>query len=396
MNSKSQFKLKLIFLSSIIIFSISVFSSYRNKNNSDSLNIINLEALQLSPSQSLNHDDYAEIHSYADQYIDWSFSTAPSQVINVWALDSTQYLIFTSGFTAFGDLLSTSSSDSGRYNVPNGNYWYIIFWNDQTGSQNTVVSFNANFVGDSRPPTVSNKTITIIEPTYTTVLVPKTTHTILWEIIGSINEVTIELFRGDELLKVIASDTNNDGSHSWIPHYYTKNDYMWNVIPEGSDYRIKIREKPYPYTHKFSDYFSITNVKSLTVLEPNRSSVYTSGQTITINWITDTPSPSFIIEFFSVTPDTHTIENIITIPMAPNIGYYNLTLPMDLPYGNRYRISIDAPDNSIYEVSDFFTIGIMKNDSLSILSYQILPLIGILFLITCLSVYRRRKRLNLI
>ena len=51
----------------------------------------------LSATRPLNPDDYAELHGYADQYVDWSYSTSPNQVISVWALDALQYGIFISG-----------------------------------------------------------------------------------------------------------------------------------------------------------------------------------------------------------------------------------------------------------------------------------------------------------
>ncbi|KKK43975.1 MAG: hypothetical protein Lokiarch_22140, partial [Candidatus Lokiarchaeum sp. GC14_75] len=83
-----------------------------------------------------------------------NFSTFPSQVINVWALESSQYSLWISGFSVSGHLLSTDNSDSGTFSVPQGDTWYIVYWNDEIGSQNTMVIYNANFVGDSRPPNI--------------------------------------------------------------------------------------------------------------------------------------------------------------------------------------------------------------------------------------------------
>ncbi|KKL73244.1 hypothetical protein LCGC14_2076860 [marine sediment metagenome] len=336
----------------------------------------------------MNHDGYTEIHGYANQYINWSFSTSPSQIINVWALDWGQYMAFTSGFLAVGHLLSTSSSDSGTFNVPVGNNWYIVFWNDELGSQHTVVTYNAVFVGDP-PPIISNKSIIIIEPSSTTVIVPKTSHTILWGGNDTIDEVKIELYKGDELLKVIATETENDGSFSWIPHYYTRGDYMWNVIPEGSDYRIKIKEIARPYTSNFSNYFTITNVKSLIIIEPNSSSSYT-GENILIKWETDTPWNTLIIKLISKKPDTSGMDTLLTIPSVPNVGYFNLSIPMGLPYGDIYRIVIRTPDDTIYEASGLFTLG-NPEDDLSIPSYPVLHFIGIFFFITFISLHRRLK-----
>ncbi|KKM26995.1 hypothetical protein LCGC14_1579180 [marine sediment metagenome] len=160
--------------------------------------------LQSSPSASLNHDDHAEIHGYADQYIGWSFSTLPSQIIHVWALEAFQYSLWTSGLSASGHLLSTSSSDSGTFNVPTGSTWYIVFWNDMTGSQNTIVLYNANFVGDSRPPS-----LTVYKPYGS--YYPGETLPIDWSSVNAGSSVSIELYKGATLYTTISSSTSNDG-----------------------------------------------------------------------------------------------------------------------------------------------------------------------------------------
>ena len=474
----------IIILLSIILCSINLFFGYLQGYDFDKyMEMKQVEILNPSALEGLDPDDFAEIHDYADQYIDWDFSTLPSQVINVWALDPLQYSIFISGIPASGFLLSTSSTDSGRFNVPEGNTWHIIFWNDEIGSQYTIVTYNANFVGDSRPPAInvikpssastyqtgsnqviewstqgsvgnlkielfkgtslfstiisstpndgqhnwqvpgncpqasdyrikitynSNptvndyssyftiievKSLTIIDPTDISEIVPKTTHTIIWESTGSIGDVKIDLYKGSELLKVIASDTENDGSFTWIPHYYEKNDYPWNVIPQGTDYRIKIKDRS-SNTLTWSEPFTITNVKSLTILEPNSSSSYKHGETMTIRWETDTLCPTLTIEIRYRPPGQQASDPITFISQVPNIGYYNWTIPIDIPHGNGYYLKIDAIDNSVrYIVGENFTIGNPSlNDLDSIPSYHLPLIFGILFLITFISIYRHLKK----
>ena len=119
----------------LLIVNHNFFTNIQNYEDNDYIN-----QLHTSPSAGLQHDDHAEIHGYADQYVTWSFSTNPSQIINVWVLDGIQYSIWTSGLPASGYLLSTDSSDSGTFKVPHENTWYIVFWNDEIGSQYTTVT----------------------------------------------------------------------------------------------------------------------------------------------------------------------------------------------------------------------------------------------------------------
>lgn len=482
MKTKIHLKLKIIFIFSIILCSIFLFFVCFQEFNSDKyLDMNKIDDLKPSAMKGLNPDDFAEIHGYADQYVDWSFSTLPSQTINVWALDPLQYSIFISGIPASGYLLSTSSSGSGRFNVPEGNTWYIVFWNDLIGSQYTIVTYSANFVGDSRPPAInvikpsststyqtgsnqiiewstqgsvgslkielfkgaslfstiisntpndgqhnwqvpgncpeasdysikitynSNptvndyssyftiievKSLTIIDPSSISEIVPKTTHTIIWESTGSIDDIKIELYKGSELLKEIASNTENDGSHSWVPHYYEKNGYMWNIIPQGSDYRIKIRDIC-SSAYTYSDYFNITNIKSLTILEPNSSSSYKHGKTVMIKWETDTPCNTLTIGVYLRPPDRIDADKLLTISDVPNIGYYNWTIPMDLPHGDGYYFVIKATDNSVSEFSDHFTIGNPLSNLIP--SYPIILILGLFFSITAISYYFHLKKIQ--
>ncbi|TKJ22475.1 MAG: hypothetical protein CEE43_06170 [Promethearchaeota archaeon Loki_b32] len=461
----------------ILFAGFSLITIAQNFNNNNSTNLVNFDKLRSSPSQGLDHDDHAELHGYADQYVTWSFSTFPSQIINVWALDAFQYSLWIAGQSATGHLLSTDSSDSGTFNVPEGNTWYIVFWNDEVGSQNTLVTYNANFVGDSRPPAInviapsssssyqtgssqtirwstqgsvgnlkielykgsslyttihsstSNdgqetwivpgncpeasdyrikitetsdpniydyssyftiievKSITILEPTNTSMVVPKTTHTILWESTGSINDVKIELYKGTELLKELSSKTENDGSFSWVPHYYEKNGYMWNIIPQGTDYRIKIRDV-YSTKYSFSEYFEITNVKSLTILEPSSSLSYKHGEIMTIKWETDTLCETLEIKVYHKPQGSSDADKVLTIPSVPNIGYYKWTIPMDLPHGEYYLV-IEATDKSVHEFSEHFTIG-----SSSSIGYNLTFVIIVISVISIIVIIKKSNIKN--
>jgi hypothetical protein len=78
------------------------------------------------------------------------------------------------------------------------------------------------------------------------------TYTISWSSVGSISEVTIELFKASTQIEEITFiSTENDGSYSF--YVSSLGDYE-----EGDDYRIKITDYDDENVYDFSEYFSLT------------------------------------------------------------------------------------------------------------------------------------------
>jgi len=103
MNSRTHQNLQKVFLTSVILCLIFPlvnlvlhtpgFQSNKYMEEDQS------EKLHISPTTILIHDEWEETHGSANDYIFWSFSTSPSQVINVWVLTSSEYSSFiSSGF----------------------------------------------------------------------------------------------------------------------------------------------------------------------------------------------------------------------------------------------------------------------------------------------------------
>ncbi len=73
--------------------------------------------------------------------------------------------------------------------------------------------------------------ITITNPTSSTHWTQGYTADIAWTSTGTINNVKIDLYKGSTLNTTIASDTINDGSHSWT---------VDSSLSMGSDYKVRI------------------------------------------------------------------------------------------------------------------------------------------------------------
>ena len=335
-------KLILFFLIITILISSNIICGNISEEESEEvLSTLPIIIPHTSPIQGLNHDDHAELHGWAEQYVDWSFSTLPSQVINVWALEASEYSLWTSGFSVSGHLLSTASSDSGRFNVPTSGTWYIVFWNDETGSQHTIVSHAATFVGDTRPPSIH-----IYEPYSSTTIDIGELLTIDWNSINAGGSVKIELFKAGSLVTTITSSTSNDGYYQWsIPLNTTI----------GTDYSVKISSLS-TSAYDYSDYFEISALPTITVITPQASASLAMGSSYSIRWNnTETICHIKIDLYRNITY----IQNVEDDSM--NCGAYPGDDLWRVPYGlipaDDYNLKVynrDDPDT--YAFSDYFEI----------------------------------------
>ncbi len=92
--------------------------------------------------------------------------------------------------------------------------------------------------------------ITVTSPTLSSNWQDSNTYTILWDSLGPISEVIIELYKGSTYVDYITSYyTENDGEYNF--YVSSAEDY------EGTDYRIKITDHNDASVYDFSNYFSI-------------------------------------------------------------------------------------------------------------------------------------------
>ena len=332
----------MFFLIITILISSNIICGISEEKSEEVLNTLPIVMPHTSPIQGLNHDDHAELHGWAEQYIDWSFSTLPTQVINVWALEAFDYSLWTSGMSVSGHLLSTDSSDSGRFNVPTSGTWYIIFWNDETGSQHTIVTHAATFVGDTRPPSIH-----IYEPYSSTTIDIGELLTIDWNSINAGGLVKIELFKADSLVTTITSSTSNDGYYQWsIPLNTTI----------GADYRVKISSLS-TSAYDYSDYFEISALPTITIITPRANASLSMGSSYMIRWNnTETICHIKIDLYRNNTFIINVEDDDMNCGAFPGDDIWRV--PSGLTLANDYRLKVynrDDPDT--FAFSDYFEIA---------------------------------------
>ncbi|KKM93292.1 hypothetical protein LCGC14_1209850 [marine sediment metagenome] len=404
MNSRSHQSLQKVFLTSVILCLIFplvslVLHTQGFQPNKD-MEEDQSEKLYMSPTTGLSHDEWTETHGYANDDIDWSFSTSPSQVINVWVLDSSSYSQFYLTGLATGYHLTTSASGSGSFDVSSfmGQTWYVIFWNDFSGSQSTTVTYNVVFNGEPPP---SNKRIFITKPDSTTEIILGSQFTIEWHTSADIYtfaDLEISIYKGQDELALISSGTNNDGSYSWSVNGYSPSGMSFRLFQPGTDYRLKIKFSS--TTYNMTDYFSLITDK-LTIIEPKINSSYGAGEPIEITWISDKVYEYLNIQLYKVDDDAGFNRadflnqfRIDSINQVPNTGYYRWNDTTNLQSGTYFiRITGSFFGAGALDESDDFTIV----GNASIPGYSIILILGISSLMSSILIYRHlntRKKLE--
>jgi hypothetical protein len=339
-------KIFFVMLSILILFSTILFQINLSKSISDvshtgsQSNLISIPVVspKLADTDYLEYEEYAQKAGWAESHITWQFTTNPVQAIEVWALDSSNYIIFSLGGSATGHLLSEQSSDSGTFIVPYNDNWHIIFWNTKFLADATLVSYGASFYGDTRPASIevtrpwSSKTYNIGE-----------SDLIKWNSINAGSSVKIELYKGNSLYEELYSSTSNDGEQSWTVPI---------SCPAGSDYQIKVSSLS-TSAYDYSDYFGI-NHYYIQVTLPTNESVIIPRTYCKIEWEASVPSGEVNLYLYLNSDKIQDlwIGNDNTGTHFWNVGTYLGNTP-----SSNYRIKIeDKWDRDIFGFSDFFTI----------------------------------------
>ncbi len=380
MNSRTHQNLQIVFLTSVILCLIFPLASlvlhtpgfqsskYMEENQS--------ENLHTSPTTMLIPDKWEETHGSANDYIFWSFSTSPSEVINVWILKASEYSSFISSGFATGYHQTTSASSSGSFDVSSyfQTTWYVIFWNDESGSQSTALSYFVYFHDDRITPD-----ITVTEPTSSSNYVKDRDYTVKWTSISAGVAVKIELFKGNLFYSTLVTNTRNDGQE--LVH-------IPSSCLEGSDYSIKITSISYS-VFGFSANFTIQPYKYCRVISPDLGEVYEPGDVIPITWETNCQNTEVEIELLTFDD----WDYIYYIDMnALNNGSYNWTITaQDLPETEKWFFIYVRPKDCTANVTMSGSFSIQKN-SLAIPSYNISIVIWIVIWINIAAIIFIKKK----
>lgn len=114
-----------------------------------------LAKLQTSYAATLDYNKYASIYFTSiekDGIIEWNFEGTNNYVgIEVWAMTDSEYYSWTAGGSATGYQESDGSYyiDSGTFDVPTADTWYIVFWNTDPDVESTYLTYEATYTAPS-------------------------------------------------------------------------------------------------------------------------------------------------------------------------------------------------------------------------------------------------------
>jgi len=236
------------------------------------------------------------------------------------------------------------------------------------------------------PQRVAAQTITVTNPTGSSVWYAGSSYTITWTWSGAVGaNVKLEYDYTSFLDPVaIASSTSNDGSFSWtVP----------SIIDTHLTYFIRISDLSDLSVYDDSPYFEIVGGSgsgTITVTAPTLTDIWYTGSTYNIKWTTTTGvGPNVKIEYdcFFCSSD-----GIITSSTPTASGSYSWTVPTSLTTDWSYTITVsDASNPSVSDESPLFTIRPGTNLMLIIGVVAILAIVLIIVVVAVLLVARKKK-----
>lgn len=178
------------------------------------------------------------------------------------------------------------------------------------------------------------------------------TYSIQWTG-GEIDQnVKILLFKGSYPKKTITASTVNDGQYDFTVPYN---------LPPGSNYRIKVKVLGISCSSlvDLSEYFEI-KAPPIDVSLPNNSTVWTMGQSGSVNWLSSVPG-NVKIKLLK----GNTVLKTISDKTANDGTHTWAKVPYNIPAGSNYRIKvISRVNNKIVGFSDTFTIEVPPIDAI--------------------------------
>ena len=203
---------------------------------------------------------------------------------------------------------------------------------------------DSGLYGESDEFAIEEKSITVTEPTSSTIWTKGKSEDIIWTFVGTISDVKIDLYKGSNLSETIISNTENDGSYTW-------SDVNQNIV-DGSDYKVRISSATDPNIYGESDVFTIEE-KSITITEPTSSTIWTTGQPADITWTSAGSFSDVSIDLYKGGTFNQTI-----VSSTANDGSYTWPEVHTSVEGADYKVRILCGiDTSIYGESGNFAIN---------------------------------------
>lgn len=349
--------------------------------NENSLAINNQKNPKNASTSHLIYGDfrYDKFNASPFDNIIWAFSSSDVNVeITVMAMNSGNFSFFNNSQSYIYISLSPGSlpNDSGTFSPNYIDTWYIVYLNNDTIMQSTILDYNTTLE-------ILAPNITITSPDISSYWTMGSHYYIKWDSTGNISNVNIELFNDGKYSYTIGLNVENNGSHLWILPLFLNPSYS---------YQIKIIDTYNSSNYYFSNEFSILTKVSFEITKPNSQSSWEPGSTYHIYWKTVGSIPRVSIFLYK-----NGIYYLTIITSIGNVGSYFWTLPSNLPASDQYKIKIMGDSNlNIYTYSDNFYIA-GHSATQSNKNTSIVIILVFLFLLPCIYLgvrFQKSRKLN--
>ncbi|WP_448520663.1 Ser-Thr-rich GPI-anchored membrane family protein [Rhodoflexus sp.] len=233
--------------------------------------------------------------------------------------------------------LATSIPNNGNFDwliaptvTPANNYRIRITFLANNSSSESAANFEI----------LADPVITVQTPNGGETFFRTRSHAIVWT--DNIPEnVNIDLFRGGNFLRPIATNVASNGNFQWtVPA----------DVPVGNNYRVRVRSAQDSLIRDLSDNdFAIANNDTIRVTAPNGGEAIVRGTTFTIRWQTNITQGNVIIELLQ----NNNLLGVVNPSVPAAQGSFTWIAPVGLGIGQEgYRIRVRTEDNRATDVSD--------------------------------------------
>jgi hypothetical protein len=242
--------------------------------------------------------------------------------------------------TVFKQAITTSTSNNGSYT------WWTVSSTLESGTDYKVrvSDYNSAAVyGESAQFEIGPPSITVTEPTASTVWVKGKSGAMTWTWKGNISSVKIELYKGTTFKQTITTWASNSGSYTWTT--------VDSTLEDGTDYKVRVSDQNNATVYGESAQFAIKE-KSITVSEPKGTSAWSQGIDAEIKWTTKDGISKVKIDLY----ESSTWKKAI-VSSTDNDGSYTWTVDSTLSDSTGYKVRVsDANDSTTYGESPNFKI----------------------------------------
>lgn len=232
---------------------------------------------------------------------------------------------------AFFQTITESTPNDGVFewtiplSIPSGSDYRVVLFSDVEAG---VIDQSVNPFEITAVPVPE---IVVVSPNGGETFIHQSTNAIQWTSQDIVGTVSIELFKGGSLDRLIAGDIVNSGVFSWL---------VPESVVAGIDYRVRVVSSADPgvFGESLTDFaVDVLLEPAITVLRPNIGGTFFKGTTEDVQWSSTDHTGNVKIELFDGLTFAATVSS-----NTPDTGTFTWNIPTFIPDGQNYVIRVSS------------------------------------------------------